>query len=211
MGRFFRASNSSRRPARRSLAKVKSACIFSCACRAASFSARSSSACFRAASRSFTAFSSSRADMSTTDFASPFTTCSSDRNSSRSTGGNARSVKALEAPKSASVCGFDHSRASRIKFWALRSENSTRSSSHGSHSPWSSISLASMSRWPMFKMALPAVCFRPKISAVIVSISRPAGAGEASSITLMSRLLSSQRGPPPGAGPPGPARSGRRS
>ena len=79
----------------------------------------------------------------------------------------------MEAPKSASVCGFDHSLARRIKFCALRSENSTRSVSQGQgHSPWANSALASIRPRPMVRIASPPARLASKISAVMSSMSR---------------------------------------
>ena len=141
-----------------------SASIFARAASAAAASALAVSAAFRASSRSLMACSSCRADMS-------MTLCSSTK-LSRSSAGTARSIRALDAPKSANVFGFDHSRANFMNFWAVRSESSTRSLSQGSHSPWESIPLASMSRAPMSRMASPASRFRSRISPVTISMVR---------------------------------------
>ena len=123
------------------------------------------SASARALSLALMARSSSRVDISATFFTSPpSTTWAAAMKSSRSSAGMASRASALLAPKSASVCGFDHSRASRIKFCAARSDRSTRSDSHA---------LASSSRWPMPRMDSPAVFLRSTISAVMTSMSRP--------------------------------------
>ena len=119
---------------------------------ASSFSCLTLASSASASLRIRMASSSSALVMSTTDFSSPFTSCFSAINSSRSESSKAKSAKALRVPRSVTVSLSLYPSAILISRCAVRTENSTFSSSQGFHSPCWSCAFASIRRRPISSM-----------------------------------------------------------